>query len=194
MAYDRILRALVLALLLQLAASVSHAQPASGPPGTDLTAEQRRAYNQGLAEARKMIAEGQLVKAAERLDALVKERPREAQGRFLQGVVQTERGSTDAAIATFRALIDDYPEIPEPYNNLAVIFAQRGEVDAARDALETAVRTAPDWAVAHENLGDVYARMAAEHYDRAATLDRANRTAATKLKLARDLLASSTRP
>ena len=51
------------------------------------------------------------------------------------------------------------------------------------------MRTAPDWAVAHENLGDVYVRLAAVQYDRAATLDRDNKTAPAKLALVRELLA-----
>ena len=91
----------------------------------------------------------------------------------------------------FRALIEDYPELPEPYNNLAVLYAQRGEYESARVALETALRTAPDWAVAHENLGDIYARLAAAEYAQAAKLDRDNKTAPAKLALARDLLAQA---
>ncbi len=102
------------------------------------------------------------------------------------------RTASTSAIATFRALIEDYPELPEPYNNLAVLYAQRGEYDSARLALETAVRTAPNWAVARENLGDIYARLAAQEYDRAAKLDRDNKTAPAKLTLVRSLLATST--
>jgi tetratricopeptide (TPR) repeat protein len=97
-------------------------------------------------------------------------------------------------MATLRALIADYPELPEPYNNLAVLHAQKGEYESARLALETAVRTAPDWAVAHENLGDIYARLAAAEYERAAKLDRENRTAPVKLGMARDLLAKGGAP
>jgi len=166
--------------------------PAQEPPAPviDLTPEERRAYNEGLAEARSLIAEGQWTRAAARLERLVRQRPRESQARFLKGVVEAREGNADAAIATFRALVDDYPELPEPYNNLAVLYAQRGEIEAARAALETAIRTAPDWATAHENLGDVYARLALEQYDRAAALDKASRTAPAKLKLARDLLAA----
>ena len=93
-------------------------------------------------------------------------------------------------MATFRALIEDYPELPEPYNNLAVLYAQRGEYESARVALETAVKAAPDWWVAHENLGDIYARLAAAEYDRAAKLDRHNKTAGAKLALVREILAS----
>ena len=64
-------------------------------------------------------------------------------------------------------------------------YAQQRDYDLARDALETAVRTAPDCAVARENLGDVYARLAAAQYNRAATLDRSNHTAPEKLALVR---------
>lgn len=166
------------------------AQPTATPPGADLSPAERRAYDQALADVRKLITEKQWARANARVDALIKERPREAQARFLKGVIQTEQGEGDAAMATFRALTDDYPEIPEPYNNLAVLYARKGDIENARTALETAIKTAPNWATAHENLGDIYTRLALEQYDRAATLDRTSRAAATKLKLARELLAS----
>jgi Flp pilus assembly protein TadD len=103
--------------------------------------------------------------------------------------VQTELGQDAAAIATFSALSEDYPELPEPYNNLAVLYAQKGEYEGARIALESAVKAAPDWPVAHENLGDIYVRLGAAEYATAAKLDRANKAAAGKLALARELIA-----
>jgi Flp pilus assembly protein TadD len=187
--------ALVCAAVVPL---VAHAQQSSMSPATaaatapELSPEERRAYNEGLAEARRLMGEKQWARAAARLDTLVQQRPREAQARFLKGVVLTEQGDSDAAIATFRGLTQDYPEIPEPYNNLAVLYARKGEIASARIALETAIQTAPNWAVAHENLADIYLRLAVDHYDRAAQLDPANRALASKLKLARDLLASAT--
>jgi Flp pilus assembly protein TadD len=162
------------------------AQPAVPP---ELSEEARKAYQQGLKDARESIARKQYAEATARLDGLLRQRPREPQARFLKGVVETESGDADTAIATFRSLTEDFPELPEPYNNLAVLSAQKGNWDGARIALETALTTAPDWAVAHENLGDVYVRLAAIHYERAATLDRDNKAAAAKLALARDLLA-----
>ncbi|MEP7181519.1 MAG: tetratricopeptide repeat protein [Betaproteobacteria bacterium] len=154
----------------------------------ELSEEARKAYQQGLKDARESIARKQYPAATARLDGLLLLRPREPQARFLKGVVETESGDADAAIATFRSLTEDFPELPEPYNNLAVLYAQKGNWDGARIALQTALTTAPDWAVAHENLGDVFVRLAAIHYDRAATLDRDNKAAAAKLALARDLL------
>jgi tetratricopeptide (TPR) repeat protein len=173
----------VLSLLLFVAAAPALAQDAA----RELTEEARKQYNAGLKEAGTLVKERQFESAQTKLDALILQRPREPQARFLKGVVETEQGHVDAAIAVFRGLIEDYPELPEPYNNLAVIYAQRGQFDSARLALETAVRTAPNWAIARENLGDVYARLAAAEYDRAATLDRDNKTAPAKLTLVRSL-------
>lgn len=164
--------------------------PAFAQDGRDLTEEARKQYNAGLKEAAALIKDRQFATAETKLEVLITQRPREPQARFLKGVVESELGHADAAIAIFRTLIEDYPELPEPYNNLAVLYAQKGEYDSARLALETAVRTAPNWAVARENLGDIYARLAAAEYDRAAKLDRDNKTAPAKLTLVRNLLAS----
>jgi len=170
--------------LLAFGASVS------AQDGRELTEEARKQYAAGLKEASALVKAREFAEAQAKLDALLVQRPREPQARFLLGVADTEQGKTDAAIAVFRGLIEDYPELPEPYNNLAVLYAQRGEYESARIALETATRTAPDWAVARENLGDVHVRLAAAQYERAAKLDRDNRTAPAKLALARELLAS----
>jgi Flp pilus assembly protein TadD len=176
----------ILALLLLVSGA-----PAFAQDGRDLSEEARKQYSAGLKEAGTLIKERQFASAETKLDALLVQRPREPQARFLKGVVETDLGHIDTAIATFRGLIEDFPELPEPYNNLAVIYAQRGEYDSARLALETAVRTAPNWAVARENLGDIYAQLAASEYDRAAKLDRDNKTAPAKLTLVRSLLAAA---
>jgi Flp pilus assembly protein TadD len=162
--------------------------------GRDLSEEARKQYAQGLREASAMVKDRQFANAQAKLDVLLTQRPREPQARFLKGVVQTEQGQDAAAIATFSALIEDYPELPEPYNNLAVLYAQKGEYVGARVALESAVKTAPDWAIAHENLGDIYIRLGAAEYATASKLDRANKTAAAKLTLARELIAPTPKP
>jgi Flp pilus assembly protein TadD len=178
----------VLALCLLLSAT---SLPAFAQVGSDLSEEQRKQYNAGLKEAGTLIKEKQFETAESKLDALISQRPREPQARFLKGIVESELGHADAAMTIFRDLIADYPELPEPYNNLAVLYAQKGDYQSARVALETAVRTAPDWAVARENLGDIYARLAATEYERAAKLDRDNKTAPAKLTMVRNLLAAT---
>ena len=89
-------------------------------------------------------------------------------------MIQRESGKPTDAIATFTKLTEDYPELPEPYNNLAVLYAGQSQFDKARAALEMAIRTNPSYATAHENLGDVYAKLASQAYNKALQLDAAN--------------------
>jgi tetratricopeptide (TPR) repeat protein len=168
------------------AATADDAPPINIPP--ELSDAARRAYSQSLKEAGEMVAQRNYMGAITKLDELIAQRPREPQARFLKGIAQTEQGQTADAFATFLALVADYPELPEPHNNLAVLYAQKGEYDLARSELEMAIKTAPNWPVARENLGDIYARMAALQYERASTLDRANKTAPAKLALVGQLL------
>jgi Flp pilus assembly protein TadD len=183
----RTIRILILAFALP-------AMPSFAQDDGTFTEEARKQYAAGLREVAALVKDRQYASAQEKLDALLAARPREPRARFLKGVVAAEQGRADAAIAVFRALIEDYPELPEPYNNLAVLLAQRGEYESARLALETALRTAPDWSVAHENLGDLHARLAAAEYAQAVKLDRDNKSAPAKLALARDLLARAAPP
>lgn len=179
--------------VLLLIAAIASA-PVFAQDDRELTEEARKQYAEALKEAAALVGNKQYEGAQQKLGALLAKRPREPRARFLKGVVETEQGQTDAAMAVFRGLIEDYPELPEPYNNLAVLLAQRGEYEAARSALETAIRTAPDWSVPHENLGDIYARLAALEYAQAAKFDKTNKTAPAKLAIVRDLLASAAPP
>lgn len=140
-------------------------------------------------EVSKLIQSGQFEQAQARADAYLANRPNDAQMRFLKGLILTERNKTAEAITVFTKLTEDFPELPEPYNNLAVLYAGRGEYEKARESLEMAIRTHPSYATAHENLGDVYAKLASQSYDKALQLDGRNSTAQTKLSLVRNLIA-----
>jgi tetratricopeptide (TPR) repeat protein len=114
-------------------------------------------------------------------------KPRDAQTRFLKGVILTEQGNTREAIDIFTRLTQDYPDLPEPYNNLAVIYAGQGQYERARVTLEQSIRTHPSYATAYENLGDVYAKLASQAYDKALQLDKSNTGAQNKLSLVREI-------
>ncbi len=144
-----------------------------------------------LAQAGELLKQGQLERALDRVDAYLSNRPKDARGRFLKGVILTEQRKGKEAIKVFAELTYDYPELPEPYNNLAVLYAAQGEYDKARAALEMAIRANPRFAVAHENLGDIYAKMASQAYDKAAQLDRSNKAAQIKLNLVKELFSGS---
>lgn len=136
-----------------------------------------------------LMRSGQPAEALVRADQYLAAKPRDPQMRFLKGVLQSEAGRAADAIATFTALTQEYPELPEPYNNLAVLYAGRSEFDKARAALEMAIRANPTYATAHENLGDVYAQLASQAYSRAQQLDARNTSVGPKLALIRQLLA-----
>lgn len=112
----------------------------------------------------RLLQAGELPAAMAEAEAWLARQPRDPQMRFLKGVIQQQRGETDAALTTFRELTRDYPELPEPYNNLAVLHASAGQLGEAREALEMAIRLNPQYAIAHRNLGDVYLRLAANAY------------------------------
>jgi tetratricopeptide (TPR) repeat protein len=107
--------------------------------------------------------------------------------RFLRAVVLSESKRTAEAIDALTRMTEDFPELPEPYNNLAVLQAAQGQVDRARELLETALRHDPTYLTAHENLGDIHVRLALRAYERAAPGGRADATLQRKLRLTRDL-------
>ncbi len=142
-------------------------------------------------DAVRLLKQGKTAAALKKVDAAIAANDNDARSRFLKGLILTEQGNTKGAIDVFTSLTRDYPELPEPYNNLAVLYAADGKYDQARESLEMAIRTHPSYAVAHENLGDVYAKMASEAYDKALSLDRGNKTAQTKLSLIGELFTAS---
>ena len=138
-------------------------------------------------EAGILFKQGQYKQAMEKVNDYLASKPEDAKARFLKGLIATEEGNTADAIKIFLALTVDYPELPEPYNNLAVLYASQGQYDKAKVALEKAIRTHPSYATAHENLGDIYAKMASQAYDRALQLDRSNTATQTKLAMIQEL-------
>ncbi len=148
-------------------------------------------WGDGYQEASQLFKQGKQAAALEKIETVLAVNPKDARARFLKGLILTEQNKSQEAIKVFTALTEDYPELPEPYNNLAVLYAAQGQYEQARKALEMAIRTHPSYAIAHENLGDVYAKMASEAYDKALQLDRGNKTAQTKLALIKELFSSS---
>lgn len=140
-----------------------------------------------LADVNKSLKAGQYPDALSKADAFLVKHPTDASMRFIKGVILTEQGKSAEAIAIFVKLTEEHPELPEPYNNLAVLYAASGQYDKARVALDAAIRTNPTYATAYENLGDVHAKLASQAYDKALQLDSANANAKSKLTLLRSL-------
>ena len=138
-------------------------------------------------DATKLYQQGKLDQALSKVNGALAQQPKDAQGRFLKGLILTELKKGADAIQVFTGLTEDYPELPEPYNNLAVLYASQGNYDKAKSSLELAIHTHPSYATAYENLGDIYAQLARRSYDKALQLDKANLTAQGKLSMVKDI-------
>lgn len=145
------------------------------------------AHADEYSDVSQLVRAGKLAEALGRADQYLASQPKDPQMRFLKGVILRDTGKTADAINTFTRLTEDYPELPEPYNNLAVLYAGQSQFDKARNALEMAIRTNPSYATAHENLGDIYAKLASQAYNRALQLDNANAAVPPKLALIREV-------
>nr|VFJ58777.1 MAG: Tetratricopeptide repeat-containing protein [Candidatus Kentron sp. DK] len=140
-----------------------------------------------LGNVRSLAETGKYQEAMKQVDKYLKQNPGDAEARFLKGIMLSDQKRFDEAIEVFIALTEDYPQLPEPYNNLAVLYASRGNYRKARDSLLIAIKTHPSYATAHENLGDIYAMMATEAYNKALELDKENQSAKVKLGMIREL-------
>jgi Flp pilus assembly protein TadD len=144
------------------------------------------AWADDYADVSKHIKSGNFTDALSQIDKALQTRPRDPQMRFFKGFVQRETGQLDAALATYTSITEDYPELPEPYNNLAVIYARQNQLEKARATLEMALRNNPQYTVAHENLGDIYVRLAQESFAKGLKLDAGNAALAAKIKGLKD--------
>lgn len=166
---------LVLCLLVPLAALLA-------PPSAFA-----QSIDPAVADAQRLLKQGQAGQALNKINTHLGGKPKDPQGRFVKGLILTEMKRNGEAILIFKKLTEDYPELPEPYNNLAVLYEQEKQYEKARQALEAAIKTHPAYAVAHENLGDIYAKLASQAYGKALQIDARNTHVQSKMAMIRDL-------
>lgn len=140
-------------------------------------------------EIQRLIKDGQHTQALKLIDESLAKNPKDPQMRFRRGVALSMLDRKPEALAVFQKLVDDHPDMPAPYNNIAVIYGAQGDYEKARQALERAIRTNPAYATAYQNLGDVYAQLASQAYTKALQLDKADASVQPKLALLRELTA-----
>ena len=147
-----------------------------------------KAWADDFSEVAQLSREGKFVEALAKAEVYLSSRPKDAQMRLLKGLVQRDAGKPADAIGTFTRMNEDFPELPEPYNNLGVIYADQNQLDKARTAFEMALRTNPSYSTAHENLADVYGRLSSAAYNKALQIDLSNAAVAPKLALVRQII------
>ena len=143
-----------------------------------------------LQDVDKLYRAGELQQALSKADAAIAAQPRAAQIRFLKGVILTDLKRHDEATQVFIALTEDYPELADPYNNLAVLYAADGQLQSAVVALQTALRNDASHRAARENLGDVYLTLARQAWSAALVGSKGeDGELQRKLRLAREIQA-----
>ncbi len=119
-------------------------------------------------DVEKLVKARKFEDAIDLINSQLKKTPKNVQLRFVKARVQIEMRQFPQAKKTLIEITQQFPELPEPYNNLAAIAANQGNWIEARDYLELALKLRPSYAVASANLGEIYIRLGSQAYDNAA--------------------------
>ncbi|MEL4179841.1 nuclear transport factor 2 family protein [Roseateles sp. PN1] len=147
-----------------------------------------------VSDAQALLAKGNAGDALKKVDQALVAKPNDPRLRLQRGNALAQLKREPEAIAVFQKLIETNPELPGPYNNLAVLYGNQGDFEKARQALELAIRTNPSYATAFQNLGDVYARLAGQAYKKALALDKGDNQLPLKLAVVQNVFEPSVDP
>lgn len=131
-------------------------------------------------DVERLIRNAQLDRARQTSDEHLKKSPQDPQMRLLSSRILDAQGQSAEAQALLESLTLEFPELPEPHNNLAVLYARAGRVQDALESLNKALLARPDYAVALENLGDLHLNLALQAYQRASQSPAAPASASRK--------------
>lgn len=151
---------LILALIASLCGGTAHAQDSHA-----------QVHQDSYAQVQQLLKTGKVTQALKQADDYIAAHPNDPQMRFIRAGVLQAAGHADEAENALTQLTRDYPELAEPWNNLAVFYAAHGQLDDARSALQAALRINPTYATALENLGDIDIRLALRSYKQARSAD-----------------------
>ena len=124
-----------------------------------------------LQAVRVLLQAGEYLTALVLLEDLNVLRPCDADLLLLLARVYEATGETDTAISVYQTLISNFPNLPEPYNNIAVLYAARGKIEKAKELLIRGLSTNNSYRRLQKNLSTLYVVEAAEAYRRALSLD-----------------------
>lgn len=148
------------------------------------------AHADDATEAQRLLQGGHPDAALARAEASLAQRPNDATLRFTRAVALMDLGRDAEALDAFQRMTQDYPELPEPYNNLGLLYARGGRLDEARVALETALRNDPSHRVARRNLGDVLLRLALQAWEAADAAQPGDPELQRRIRVGRELATS----
>ncbi len=147
-----------------------------------------------ITEVQNLSAKGDLAAALRATESAATQDPRDTQARFLRAVVLMDLRRNAEALESFMQLAQEFPELPEPYNNIALLQVRAGRLEMARQALETALRNDPGHRTARANLGEVHLMLAVQAWEQAASAGPLDARLMRRLDAARALVASGSLP
>lgn len=158
-----------------------------------------RAASEDVRAVQELLSRGQPQAALQRLDTRtgVPMPPNgaaagtDAELRFLRGVALMDLQRNDEALAWFERMTQDLPELPDPFNNIALLHVRAGRLEPARQALEAALRNDPSYRVARANLGLVHLMLAVQAWEHVSAAGPVDPLLTRRLEGARALLAAS---
>jgi tetratricopeptide (TPR) repeat protein len=120
-----------------------------------------------LQEMQSEIDSEQYARAATTGLALLRQQPDNLRLQFLTALAFQKNNQPKQAIRYYQEIINTHPELPEPRNNLAIIYLQQGAYDEAVQLLIASLNTRPAYATAYKNLNSIYQGLASEAYQKA---------------------------
>jgi Flp pilus assembly protein TadD len=146
------------------------------------------------AEIRALMVKADLPAALQRAERAVAAKPKDPALRFLHAVVLMDLSRNDQAMALFAQLSQEYPELPDPYNNIALLHVRAGRLNEALLALQSALRSDPGHRTAQANLGQVHLMLAVQAWELASKGAAPDPALLRKLEAARALVAAGQTP
>ncbi len=120
-----------------------------------------------LDSVRALDGQGRTREALNRLEGEPARLAADTEALLLHGVLLAKLGRTAEARELYQRLILERPDLPEAYNNLAVMHAAGGDYDTAIEILKQGLATHPSYRTTYDNLTKVYGKLAGEAYSKA---------------------------
>ncbi|WP_341667280.1 tetratricopeptide repeat protein [Alcaligenes sp. SDU_A2] len=123
----------------------------------------------------RLIAQGRYDDALQAIENRLKQRESsgepgaDVQLLFLKARALSGSGQHNKAIRIYQDMTTYYPELPEPWNNLAAEYIAQDKLDMALEALKMALTADPSYALARNNMGEVQLMLANDAYRKAAS-------------------------
>lgn len=95
---------------------------------------------------------------------------------FLQGRAYSALEQHEKATESYKQLTVFYPELPEPWNNLATEYMRQDKLDLAKEALDMALLANPNYQLALQNQGELQLMLAHKSFQRAGNTERSKDT------------------